>query len=60
MKRHQGDPQVSCAGKEALSQQVANDLVRRARGWKANAYRCQHCGFWHVGAGNRKKGKVRR
>lgn len=46
---------AGCAGKDALTRQHARQIVdrmnMRPRGTtKPNAYKCFHCGSWHVGA----------
>ena len=36
----------ACAGKEKLAGDVARKVAKRQEG---TAYRCAHCGAWHVG-----------
>jgi hypothetical protein len=49
---------AGCDGKDRLDRQLAKQIVDRmswARKSKMapNAYRCDHCGHWHVGARSR-------
>lgn len=41
----------SCRGKEAMLPAVARKVAKRMkrRVPSAEAYRCKHCGLWHVG-----------
>lgn len=50
-------PEVSCAGKEAMTAERAQTVarqIRRRKGGRPNAYRCVHCSSWHVGHGSKK------
>lgn len=50
-----------CAGKEPFATpQLAHDVARRRQREHKNneAYRCAHCGFWHIGARLRKPKKA--
>lgn len=43
---------IECEGKEKISNSVARNAAKRmSRKYKARfkAYRCNHCGFYHVG-----------
>jgi len=43
------DPVSSCEGKQALPDaRTAERAARRRKG--RVAYRCRHCGHWHVGS----------
>lgn len=45
-------PASQCTGKERFgTPQLAHDIARRRqREHKSNeAYRCDYCGFWHIG-----------
>jgi hypothetical protein len=45
-------PESGCIGKDKLTKAQADAIVRRAS-FSGNAYKCQCCGSWHVGHGNR-------
>ena len=53
------DREVACTGKEQLSHDQARKIERRwtNRGTGRNAYRCQFCGFWHIGHSSRSPGR---
>ena len=50
MKHRIPDPESSCAGKDKLNAQQAREIAARVRTRPAHAYRCDHCGSWHVGS----------
>lgn len=44
---------AACEGKQRQTRQAAKALAkkqRRKKGAAVEAYRCPHCGFWHIGA----------
>lgn len=53
MKFKTSDPENQCVGKEPFSSFVLANAVairpRTQRKDKMEAYRCPHCGFWHIG-----------
>lgn len=57
------DPQSSCFGKCCLTADRAHKIARRISKRvksKMDAYRCAHCGAWHVGAHPRRPFRKRR
>lgn len=49
-KRHIQAPEVSCIGKDKMTAVVARKVAKKLRNGSANAYRCEHCGHWHIGS----------
>lgn len=49
------DQTGSCAGKKKIaSAGLAQKVVKRSRHLgRRHAYRCEHCGFWHLGTPER-------
>jgi hypothetical protein len=44
------DAQSQCVGKDKLpTKDIAMLIVGRRRETPMQAYKCPHCGFWHVG-----------
>lgn len=52
--------QSDCNGKDRLTQTQAKAIARRTKGSTVHAYRCPHCGDWHVGRSNRFKQRTTR
>lgn len=46
--------EASCEGKQAMTEKVARAIVKK-RHMDANAYRCAHCGAWHIGSQLRRR-----
>lgn len=57
MKPAQGPREISCDGREQLTERTARETVKRAT-WPAEPYHCVHCGKWHIGRA-KLKGKPR-
>lgn len=46
--------EIACAGKDRLTADRAKEIAQRSRRHKDNgphlaAYKCHHCGGWHIG-----------
>jgi hypothetical protein len=41
--------EVSCLGKDKLTAAIARRVAKRSQWAQVSAYRCEHCGHWHVG-----------
>lgn len=55
------DPFSQCQGKDKLpTKELALVIVRRRRDTPMEAYRCVHCGFFHVGHATPKKRELKR
>lgn len=66
--KHQQHPdwleQTQCMGKHrfadaGLAKKVASQSAKRKEG-RVSAYRCIHCGGWHIGNGNGKNSNRRK
>jgi hypothetical protein len=52
---------IQCAGKDKLpTKELALVIVGRRRDNPMEAYKCPHCGYWHVGHATPKKKSLQR
>jgi hypothetical protein len=55
------DSSSQCAGKDKLpTKELALVIVGRRRDNPMEAYKCPHCGYWHVGHATPKKRDFKR